>query len=419
MTEASQDSERNRPTTVESTLGWLAVVLAGSLPLYRPWAGLAAHFILVLWFLAPDLRTRCRNLLGHRLTLAVLAFVALNVISLAWSDHPAQGLRYVAQYRYLLLIPMLATGVPLQQRRLAAPVFVGACSASAALSLAIALDLITVRATPPANPSPVMAHLDFSVVLAVGALLALVHALFRGAGRGSRLAWSGGFLVIATALAVNIGRSGQLGFVVGLVAVLVHWSRSRSVASAAVAATVLVGAASVLVVTSPPAVERIRSAADDFRAAVVDHDYESNIGGRLAALTVSAAILRDHPVFGTGVGANMPEFRRQLDTAFPDLKSAVYWYRHLHNQYAQVATELGLAGLAALLWIFWELLRGASRPPPLSAAAIAVAAVYLVGFTGEPFLQKQIPVLVFAVSAGLIAAADLAPTTAETISAGA
>ena len=93
-------------TNLDTYIGWLAVVLAVSLPLYRPWVTLATTLILLLWLVGPGLRQRVARLQRHRLSVAVLTFLALNLLSLLWSDNPAEGLRYVAKYRYLLLIPV-------------------------------------------------------------------------------------------------------------------------------------------------------------------------------------------------------------------------------------------------------------------------------------------------------------------------
>jgi hypothetical protein len=152
---------------------------------------------------------------------------------------------------------------------------------------------------------------------------------------------------------------------------------------------------------------RVAETHAELRAAVVDQNYDSNLGGRVAAMKVAREVFRDHPVLGTGVGGNVPAFRHVIDTRFEKLKPSIYWYRHFHNQYAQVATELGFAGLLALAWIFWELIRAPHRRPETDAAALILATVYLLGFLGEPFFHKQVTLVMFALFAGLISAEDL------------
>ncbi|MCU0232690.1 MAG: O-antigen ligase family protein [Thermoanaerobaculales bacterium] len=395
-------------STAELSLEWLAVVLAASLPLYRPWVSLSAHLILLLWFIAPGLRGRLQLLRQHRLSLAVLAFIALNLLSLAWSAEPGAGFDYALKYRYLLLIPMIATVVPDDRVGVVAGTFIVSAAASVGLSAAVATGLLRFGGAFPGNPSPTMAHLDYSLVLAVASLLALVRVLYGDGGPRGRLAWAAAFMVLAAGLAINIGRGGQVGFVVGLFVLLPHWSRGRTRTQIAGAFAVLLLAVLVLATAAPPAVQRIAAGLEELRAAVVEQSWESNVGGRVAALRVAGEIVASDPILGTGVGANMAAFRHRLDTELGELKPAIYWYRHFHNQYTQLATELGIAGLAALGLVFWLLARGPYRSRAISAAALVTAVTYLVAFVSEPFLQKQIPLVTLALLGGLFAAHQLA-----------
>jgi O-antigen ligase len=152
---------------------------------------------------------------------------------------------------------------------------------------------------------------------------------------------------------------------------------------------------------------RIDEAHTELRDAIVDQRYESNLGGRVAAMKVARELFRQDPWLGTGVGGNMPAFRQALDTRFKELKPSTYWYPHFHNQYAQIATELGIVGLLALAWIFWELIRAPHKRPETDAAALILATVYLLGFLGEPFFHKQITLVMFALFAGVISAEQL------------
>ena len=83
---ARQPDASEPESSLESTLGLLAVVLAASLPLYRPWVTLATTAILALWLFGGNPKPRIKRLRGHRLTVAVLFFLLLNVTSLLWTD---------------------------------------------------------------------------------------------------------------------------------------------------------------------------------------------------------------------------------------------------------------------------------------------------------------------------------------------
>ena len=116
-------------------------------------------------------------------------------------------------------------------------------------------------------------------------------------------------------------------------------------------------------------------------------------------------MIRERPVLGTGAGANMVEFRRVLHSRFPHLEDAVAWFPHLHNQYLQIATELGLVGVVLLGWLVWALLRGPYPRGDDRAIAVILGCVYLLGWMGDPFLHKQLPLVLFATLAGVVSAA--------------
>ena len=399
----SPDSESN----IESYLGWLAVVLAVSLPLYRPWVTIASTAILILWLFGGGFQLGARRLRGHRLTLAILVFLGLNIVSLVWTSDPATGLKYLAKYRYLLLIPFVASSVRPIYRRWSVTIFEFAAGASVLLSIAVFTGMVRLRDAHPGNPSPTMAHLDYGLLLALAALLVLVRILYTRMSVGRRLLWIGLAGLSVTGLLINIGRAGHVVFVCGVVVILAHWARGRR-AREIIGVTVAIALILVLAWSLLPGFQaRVNTAYTELRDAAVEQNYDSNLGGRVAAMKVAREIFRENPWFGTGVGGNMPAFRHALDSRFHQLKSSIYWYPHFHNQYAQIATELGIAGLLALAWIFWELIRTPHRRRETDAAALVLATVYLFGFLGEPFFHKQITLVMFGLFAGLISAEQL------------
>ena len=224
---ATQADTSNQTSNLESYLGWLAIVLAAALPLYRPWVTLATTAIMLLWLFGGGLSLRVGRLRSHRLTLAVLLFIALNVVSLVWSSDPGAGLRYLTKYRYLLLIPMLASSVRPIYRRYAVTAFELAAGASVLLSVGILVGMFRLRDAHPGNPSPTMAHLDYGLLLALAALMILARVLYSEMSLGSKVLWTLLAALTTFGLMVNIGSAGHLAFAGGLVVLFIHWARGR------------------------------------------------------------------------------------------------------------------------------------------------------------------------------------------------
>lgn len=385
-------------------LNVLVVVLAFSLPLYRKWVSIAPPLITILWFAEGRLPEKLAVLKRHRLSLAVAAFVGFAVLSLAWSQHRLAGLAYLDKYRYLLLVPILATSLRCQTRKRAEDAFLAGAVLSVGVSFAVFFGLIRLRDAYPGNPAPGMSHLDYSMVLAVAGLLTLARLLDPPLRPLVRLAWAAVLAVLVGGLMINIGRSGQVAFAgAALIAIpLILGERSRRAALIGLCAICLVLAASYLAID--PFKARVDDGLQQIRGALFEGRYDSNQGKRVAGAIVALDMVREHPLLGTGVGDPMGRFRKVLDTRHPDLAPVVAWFPHFHNQYLQTTVETGLLGLATLLAMMIVLAAGPYGDDSDRHLGLLVAAAYLLGFLGDPFLHKQIPLVLFATMAGLASA---------------
>ena len=397
-----------RARSPNEVLNWLVVVLAFSLPLYRAWVSLAAYLILIVWFFQGGLRQRFDDLKKHPLTVAIVVFMALNLLSLLWSEDPGGGFVYWRKYLYLLLVPAIASSLRPVFALRAFRAFLAAVVLSVMMMPVVILGDVHIRHIHPGNPAATMSHLDYSIVLAVAGLMVLVHLASTPMRWTRRWIWIAVFLTVVGGLLVNIGRSGQFAFAASLVVLIPFMLRRRQWY---VRGAVLVAFAAILITSYavvPRFQERVNRGVVELYDAVVSDRLDTNQGKRIAGAVVALEMTRSNPVFGTGIGGNMPEFRRLLQTDFSDFADEVGWFPHFHNQYLQVVTELGVVGLLSLLAIFVALFTGRYRSPELQTAAIALGCVYLFGFIGDPFLHKQMTIVLFATAAGVISANERA-----------
>jgi hypothetical protein len=121
---------------------------------------------------------------------------------------------------------------------------------------------------------------------------------------------------------------------------------------------------------------------------------------------ISLAMLASHPWFGIGIG-------RYYDASAPLLASsslAAYYFReNAHNNYLQLAAELGLVGAVAIGWLLWTVAMrvriGVSRNTEsmLFWLAAGLAAFLLTALVGHPLLTPQVSLnfwLLLGVAAG-------------------
>jgi O-antigen ligase len=385
-------------------INFLLVVLAFLLPLYRNGVSAAAPLLILLWMAGGDYREKWQAIKRNRLVIAVLVYIGINLVSLLWSSNPAEGWTYVTKLRYLLLVPAIAASLRPGFVRPVLAAFLGGIMVSLLWSYGLYLGVIHFGKNYPKHPAPTMSHLDYSIFIAVAALLVLDWAVRQPRSMTLRMLGLAAFAVVAAGLFINIGRSGQLAFFGALLVVLPGYLSSRPFLRLAASALAVILALNIVYTTVPRFALRIDDGITDVGAAIFDRDFDSNVGERIAGMLVAAEIIKEHPVLGTGVGDNMGEFRHLLDTRFPHLEKVVSWFPHLHNQYLQTTSELGLIGLLVLLNLFVQLFRERPREPLLQNLAVILGSVYLFGFMGDPFLHKQLPLTLFATLAGMVAA---------------
>ena len=146
--------------------------------------------------------------------------------------------------------------------------------------------------------------------------------------------------------------------------------------------------------------------------------YTSPIGValdmRVSIWRTAIRMLTAHPLFGIGVG----QFQFQVAAFEPD-ETLVAYLRvsrfNAHNQFLEMAAELGLVGgalfvamFAAILWRAWTAFR-ASRDAALGGAITGVVAFLITCLAGQPLLYEVVAHPFWMVLGVVLAGGDTAP----------
>ena len=115
------------------------------------------------------------------------------------------------------------------------------------------------------------------------------------------------------------------------------------------------------------------------------------------------------PIFGVGIG-------RYYDMSGRFMPPSIYWFyyhENAHNNFLQVAGELGLAGLAAFVWMLGvmavRVARGLRADPDdrlLAGAAAAIAAFVTTWMTSHPMLVAEVAFPFWMLAGAALARAD-------------
>jgi O-antigen ligase len=130
-----------------------------------------------------------------------------------------------------------------------------------------------------------------------------------------------------------------------------RWMRWRGLAIALALMAATVTAAALI---PGPLQQRLGLAAGE-QASLASQLARISNAERLEFYRMSVAIARDHPFIGTGTGSFAKAYEEKARG------QAVPASRNPHNEYLHILVQLGLAGLAALLYLFWTHWRLAPR----------------------------------------------------------
>lgn len=305
--------------------------------------------------------------LRQPVVVAVGCLVLVLLASAVVSGVPATGTEVLG--RYLSYLGVLVVLVDTMRHGLAplrvAAVFAASCTAAAVVGLGTFLAAEDGRASGPMNDPN-----DFAFYLVCALPFAVV--LWRRGGRDRHL-WAGAAVLLLLATLATFSRGALLAVVVMLVvASVLGLLRVRHLAVGAAALGVLVA---LVVVLGGGLVQRSLEEKQ--------HVADANIDSRFTTWTMAAQMTADRPLLGQGPGG----YRAQADQYVPAGVTDTTHAEVPHQMYLDVASELGLVGLAAFLAVIGAGLVGAGRAARsgdalgtavcVSTAGVLVAACFL------------------------------------------
>lgn len=332
---------------------WAAIVLGFSVPISVALDNVLLAVIAACWLAAGAGRETWQLARGNAMSVAALALFGLLVLGSIYGDHGSGGAgTYLLKYIDLLFIPVFAFLLrdPVLRRR-------AIYALAASLALVLAISYLVAAGMPvakpllgtPGNPVVFKHYLTHGILMAYAAFLFAELAL-AAVSRAPQLLWSAAALAaLANVLLMTQGRTGYV-----LTAVLALYfgygrARWRGLAIAAVAV-----AAVFALLSQMPGSFQQRFGLGSERARAADEARVSS-AQRLEMYQTSFEIIREHPFIGIGTGSFPKAYaERGGANLLPEL-------RNPHNEYLLFTVQLGLPGLAALLWLFWTHWRLAPR----------------------------------------------------------
>jgi O-antigen ligase len=360
--------------------GWALVALGFSIPLSTGGTSVLLGVILLLWIIGGKYGEKFQVMRRHPLAVAALVLFGLYVLGLFYGKPSQRVVFDVTHFLLLALFIPLFGNARLRQHALWS--FSAAVILLLTLSYLAWLNLLPQIALLNMNDGNVVIQdrITYGVFVAVAAYFWVVEAFYSESGP-KRIV-----LLTLAALAIFnlLGRVNSMTAYVVLPTLfgyfLIRQWRWKGAVTISLAIVLL--AALTYGLPTNPLQQRVAGAVKEFRQWQPDQAEATSTGLRLEFYRYSLKIVRDHPILGVGVGGFQETYAKQIK----DPKMALS--DNPHNEYLLVATQLGLIGLAALLYLFYTQWRLAPLLPTPRDTLLArgVVLAFMVGCLFNSFL---------------------------------
>lgn len=386
---------------VSLILNYLIITYAFCIPISRAGISITLTLLTLFWILEGNFKNKIKLLISNNVIVAIIIFLGFNFISLFWTENVMESLNYIRRYWYLLPMLVIFTSLKKEYIPIVITAFISAMFISEVISYGVFFELWTYNSAIPANPSPFMHHIEYSVFLAFSALL-LLSRIFNDGNLKSKVVYIFFFLTMTGNLFLTAGRTGQVGFILGLfvLTLLSFKNKIKAFMISMSIAILLLGAAFNLSTTFH---ERVYMAQSNVTNVIKNNNYCSSLGARIGAYIASKDIILSHPIGGIGIIDNMNAFRNLVDEKYPDM-GCIKELPHMHNQYLQVLTQLGIIGLVLFLIIFYCIAYIPLRINEYKNIKYVYLTVLLTALVPEVLLHRAFSLTLFALIIGILLA---------------
>jgi O-antigen ligase/tetratricopeptide (TPR) repeat protein len=242
---------------------------------------------------------------------------------------------------------------------------------------------------PFVNPDHFAAYLNLILPLALAGALFDTFLSRKPSSRAPlRLFCLAAASILISAIALTLSRGGWIGGVVAVsmviwLALLVRWRSYRERAGIWLKMTGALYVVLLLCIVAGSALYTAPEASTAVNARLEATFTEPDFGSRLGYWRDSLALIRDFPTLGVGLGSFQDLFPRYQSPPWRP-----YSVREAHNDYIELTADVGVAGLAVLLWFCLaagiRIYRGLNK---VSSQALPVVVALMAGVTAIAFQE--------------------------------
>ena len=377
---------------------WCVVALGITIPLSVALDNLLLAILLVL-VLAGGSRAVLHIVMHNPVARASALLFATLLLGVAYGDTSfKEAADTLGKYVDLAFVPLfMVAGRDAEIRRRTMLGFLGVMLVTALLSWLVGLRILPVSewmwaGCKPDNPAIFRGSITQNMLMAFSVYLLILQAR---AASAPKVRWLLAGLAVFAGSNVLFMVQGKTGYLV-LLAVLAYfawttlarrlhtpgrsigWSKGGGIGLLALALVLSAYQA------SPRLHERVDKMVMEFQVWQPGMHSETSTGARLEFYYNTFALVKQHPLLGVGTGGFPAAYAQQVQG------KGVEPTRNPHNEYLLVTVQVGVAGLALLLYLFYTQWRCAAKLPNLfeqDAARGLVLTIAITALFNSPLLD--------------------------------
>jgi O-antigen ligase len=337
--------------------------------------------IIAYWLLLGDKKNTFKLIKINPFVSAVYIYFAVLFVSLLWTSDIKWGLHMLNKELILLFIPILMSLIQEKEKDFLIKIFIFSMTCSEILSYSIKLRLLPPMFNAiPYDPTPFMGHISYNPYLAFTIYL-LIYFLFTT--KESLMVKIISILFIFT-MSINLfitgGRAGQAAFFVLIILAVFQFMKIN------IKSLFIVGIIVPIIFFTAYKTSRIFH--DRVNLAVYNitnfhKNPNTSVGERIIFAKNTVRMIKEHPIFGVGIGDYKDEYKKINDKYFPNIPSTV----QPHDMYLLVWAESGIFAFLSFILIFViQLIIGIKLKDKYQPIRIAFPLFFLVIMFSDSYL---------------------------------
>lgn len=378
-----------------SAARWVFVALGVAIPLSTALDNLLLFILLAA--LAGHYRAVWQTIAQNAVARASAVLFAALVLGLAYGNTPLkEAASILGKYIDLAFVPLLMVAArDANTRHRAASCFLAIMLVTALLSWLVGLRILPVAewmwaGCTPDNPAIFRSSITQNILMVYAAYLLALRARESVTPNARWLTVGMAVLAASNVLFMVQGKTGYLILLALLVYFVRQWmARRRHASNAGWKKTAGMGLLALMLVIgiyqiSPRLQERVDEMVTDIKVWQPNAGNETSTGERLDFYYNTIELVKQHPLLGVGTGGFAAAYAQQVRG------TGVEPTRNPHNEYLMIMVQLGVAGLALLLYLFYTQWRATARLPSLfeqDAAHGLVLTITITALFNSPLLD--------------------------------